>query len=609
MRSIRRPDAPTRAGQREHRTRLELVGFVVGVGLAALGVLGTGCPSPPSGPRYMGAGSDTPQRGGTFIFHHESDVRGFDPHISFDELSTMGIKLLFEGLLEYDNDAQIVPRLAEAMPTLSEDGRTYRFRLKQGVRFHDIPPVNGRELVAEDVRWSLEHMLDPDIGSPGFTFYTNIEGIDEYRAKTARHISGIHVLDRYTVEIQLKAADQTFIHAMAMQFANPVPHENYEMHPDDISQHPIGTGAYILESWEPGMRVTFRRNDRFFMEGRPYPDRQVFELNLDRNAAVMRFRNGEIDVIHRQTLDDYRFFREAEAWQPYMEIKPHVDAWGIFMNCQLPPFDNVHVRRAVAFAVDRDRWNRARRFRLELLGQPIPAGLLGHDPNLPGQHHYDLAAARQEMRLAGHPNGLDEPVTLWIGEGAISRAYGELAQADLARIGISLELKPVSFAVFLRETGKPRTAQALISGWQQDFPDPADFLDILFHTRAIHEHDSENKSFYSNPEVDALLDQARVERDVTARGALYRQASEIIVRDAPWAFVFSNRVMHVWQPYVHDYHVHPVYSNLYRDVWLDLPRRRLASRFENPAARMASSLPLGRFGRSLRELGLIGSDR
>lgn len=548
-------------------------------------------PDEPRTPRWRGAGHEEPQRGGTFVFHHEDNVRGFDPHTSFDELSNMGIKLLFEGLIDYDRETlELVPRLAEALPEQSEDGRTFTFRLRRGVRFHDSPVFpggRGREVTAEDVRWSLEHMLHPDTASPGISFYSLIEGLAAFRAGEASHISGIRVRDRYTIEIRLTRPDQTFLNAMAMTFAYPVPREAYAEYGAEFARNPVGTGAYVLERWEPGVEVVFRRNESYYIEGQPYVDRMVFTLDLDRGAAMMRFRNGDLDHVHRQTVADYIKLRDMEAWDPYRSQEPNTDLWGVIMNTQLAPFDNVHVRRAVAFAINRPHWRRARVNRLLITGQPIPATLPGYDPDLPGQHRYDLERAREEMRLAGFPNGLPEPVEVWLGTGDIGRQYGELIQSDLAAIGIRVNLKQVAFPIFLAETGKPRTAQMLFSGWSMDFPDPSNFLDILFHSDAISDSHSTNRAFYSNPELDRLLDAARIEQDRARRLEMYREASRIIVDDAPWAFVNSNLQMEMWQPYVRNYRPHPVWSNFYRDIWLDLPRER----WDEPSGRPARSVP------------------
>jgi len=547
-------------------------------------------PAAPDGPRYAGAGQARPTRGGTFVFFHETDLRGMDPQVAYDELSNMALKLLFEGLLDYDHDANLVPRLATQMPEVTPDGRTFVFTLRRGVRFH-----NGRELVADDVRWSMEHMLAPSTNSPGASFYTLIDGVDAYQARRAPHVRGIRVLDRYRISFTLTAADQTFLNAMAMTFAYPVARENYaRWDATEVARHPVGTGAYMLATWEAGVRLTFTRNPRYFRPGEPYPDGMVFELNLTREAAFRRFRNGQIDHVHRLTPADYLFLRSAPKWNATREEYPLVDVWGLTMNCELPPFDNVHVRRAVGFAVDRERWNRARAYRLLPTGQPVPPALMGYTRDLPERQVFDLARAREEMRLAGFPNGVPGEISLWIGEGATGRVYGELAQSDLAKIGIRIRIKPVAFPVYLQETGKRRTAQLVYSGWSMDFPDPSNFLDILFHSRSIHESNSENRSFYSNPALDALLDRAKIERDRTVRAGMYREASAIVARDAPWAFVNNSKQTEVWQPYVRNYRPHSVWSNMYRDVWLDEPRRRIAARLQTfGRSRLAALLPFG----------------
>jgi ABC-type dipeptide/oligopeptide/nickel transport system permease subunit/ABC-type transport system substrate-binding protein len=569
-------DPKDAAGPRAERSDRTVA--VVGLGLvAALAVvLFFFLPPVPTSPIWRGAGATEPHHGGTFVFFHESDVHGFDPHVSYDQLSGMGQKLLFEGLVDYDHDVHFVPRLAREMPTVSEDGLVYTFRLREGVRFH-----NGRELEAEDVRWSMEHMLAPSTHSPGLAFYSLIDGYDDYE-NGAPHLRGIEVLDRYTVRFRLSAPDQTFLNAMAMIFAYPVPHEMYEQ--EDPARHPIGTGAFVLESWEPGVRVTFRRNPAFFRAGEPYVDRMVYELNLQRGAAFMRFLRGDLDHIHRATPADRYWIRHQPGWSDYAINRPLMTIWGVGMNCEIAPFTDVHVRRAVAAAIDRDRWQRARGGNLLLNGQPLPPGVPGYDPDRPDQHRFDLARARHEMALAGHPvhpigdrwvaEGLETPIEFWVGEGDTGRQWGELAQQDLAQIGLTLSIRQVAFPIFLQETGHRRTVPMLLAGWSADYPDASNFLDVLFSSSSIHDTTSENRAFYHSDRVDALLARARVERDPDVRVGMYHDAVGMILEDAPWGFVFTDTAIEAWQPYVHGYAPHPVWDMMYRDVWLDLPRRQ-----------------------------------
>lgn len=553
--------------------------FVVGVALfVAL------MPEAPTHPAFVGAGHDAPQRGGTLVVHHEDDMRSLDPAIAYDEISAMGVRLVFETLLEYGYDLEFVPRLARAMPEVSEDGHTYTFHLRDGVRFHPSPYLApDRTLVAEDVRYTIERVLDPETGSPGAPFFEDLVGSQDFAEGRAPHVRGIEVVDPLTIRFRLERGDQTFLNALALGFAAPVPREVIEALGAEFARHPIGTGAFRFESWEQALRASFVRHDGFFLEGQPYLDRIVIELDLSRGPAFLRFQAGELDHVHRYTPADNVFIHRAAAWDPYRSDSANLDLWGVAMNCEIPPFDEVHVRRAVAFALDGPGWRRARGNRLQLVGQPLPANMPGYVPGLEGEHHHDLERALEEMRLAGHPveqrgsrwvaRGLETPIEVWVGSGETGQAYGELIQHDLGRIGLDIRIRQVAFPVYLAETARRHTVALFLSGWSADYPDPSNFLDTLFHSRGIRESGSQNRAFYRNPELDALLDRARVEPNRERRMAMYAEASRILVEDAPWAFMFSNTVTDTWQPYVRGYRVHPVYRPFYRDVWLDQPRR------------------------------------
>ncbi|MFW6067112.1 MAG: ABC transporter substrate-binding protein [Myxococcota bacterium] len=536
--------------------------------ILAVATVLAGCPEPPAGPRFEGAGHDQPRRGGTFTFHASSNVRGLDPHKAFDVYSIAGIRLIFDGLLDYDDEAHLVPSLLESMPDVSDDGLVYTFRLRPEVRFH-----NGRALTAQDVRWSLERMLHPDTASPGWSFFLSLRGLDAYREGKADHLEGIRVVDAHTLRIALKEPDQTFLNAMAMAFAYPVPREMYEHGAQQASERPIGTGPFRLVEWEKGVRLLFQRNDDYWRRGRPYVDHMVFLENVQPHLGAMRFQNADVEHSESFPLADYLHFKHAEGWKPYTVEQPEVTIYGVFMNTQMEPFDDVHVRRAVAHAIDRRRWARAKSHRIQPAGQVLPPRIVGYREDLPHLQRFDLDEAREEMRLAGYPDGLPEPVTVWVGESPASQASGELLQADLKKIGIDIVIKPVAFTVYLKESGKPGRVQMAFTGWSQDFPDPSDFLDVLFHSRQIHPDDSENRSFYSNPELDRLLDRARTEQDPDTRRQLYEEANDIVARDAPWAFLYYPLGFEAWQPYVKGYRPNPVWSHNYRGVWLDLPRK------------------------------------
>jgi ABC-type transport system substrate-binding protein len=271
-------------------------------------------------------------------------------------------------------------------------------------------------------------------------------------------------------------------------------------------------------------------------------------------------------------IDEYMKFRESRAWQRYRDMHPEPVTVALAMNCELPPFDDVHVRRAVAFALDRASWQRLNQYRITPATQALPPMIPAYDGALPNAQRYDLAMARREMALSRYANW-SRPVEIWVNEE--SRVAAQFIQQDLGKIGLRVTPRPTSFATYLEETGKPRRVQAFTTAWSADFPDPSNFL-FLFATSSIsRDGSSENRSFYSNPEVDALLVEAGADTNHEHRMSLYRRANDIVARDAPWAFLSHPQAMELWQPYVMGFRPHPVWSNNYRDVWLDLPRRAL----------------------------------
>jgi peptide/nickel transport system substrate-binding protein len=530
-------------------------------------------PKAPIGPRYVGAGNETPRAGGTFMFAGNSNIHTLDPHFAYDTMSGTACRLLYDGLLDYDYDGTMIPSLAEALPEISNDGRVFRFRLRDGIKFH-----NGREITADDISWSLHRLLSKRIGSPGYPFFKSIDGAEAYHAGEIDRIPGIVVIDGKTLEFRLYEPDQTFLNALAMPFSYPMPREHVERLEreegvDAVGRHPMGAGPFRFARWERGVQVEFERFEEYWAP-RARPDRMIFLENISADVWSARFRNGDVEVVWRPSKVNRLFFRESKAWAPYKAEAPSPTIYALQMNCEIPPFNNVHVRRAVAFAIDRSKIERLDPGRSVAATQVLPPMLPPYNPELPERQEFDLERAKQEMRLAGFPDGLSEPVTLWV-RGDSEARISQFFQQDLKEIGIELEFKLVSFATYLKETGRPRVVQAAFSGWGQDFPDPSNFMDILFHSRSIHPENSENRSFFRDAELDRILDQGRSEVDRDTRLELYAKANAILAREAPWAFLYYPVDMIVWQPYVKALRPHAVWQNEYRDVWLDLPRKRV----------------------------------
>lgn len=541
---------------------------------AALVSLGAGaCRDPYPHPSYRGAGSAVPHRGGTLRFAFDSDLTTVDPARASDTLAAVPTRLVHEGLVNYaPGSTEVVPALAERWE-VSADGRTYTFHLRPGITFSD-----GAAITSDDFRYSWERMLNPRrIPSPGAENYRLIVGFDAFREGRAAHLAGLETPDPRTVVLRLTDADRTFLHIMAMRFVSVVPRHVLERIGDErFGQEPVGAGPFTLERWEPNARIVMRRNPRYWNAPGIYLDRIEVELSVARHLQFMRFLAGEIDYAHNYSLGtaDYLWLLNNRAWRPYVVRQPGTLIGGFMMNTEMPPFDNVHVRRAVTYALDRDAIARARNYRITPAWSLYPPTVPGYRARNPLHQRFDLAAARREMALAGYPDGLPEEVTLWLGEGETGTIYGDLVQADLRRIGIRVRQRPAAFSIYYATLGRRRTVQLAFTGWQMDYPDPSNFIEPNFHSRAIHDEQSSNYAFYSNPALDRTLDRAKIEPDAAARIGLYQQAEDTLLRDAPWAYMYTSLNTFVTQPYVRGWAPHPVWPDYLGEAWLDLPLRR-----------------------------------
>src|SRR5690606_12374331 len=207
----------------------------------------------------------TAQQGGRAVVSFQVDVSTLDPAIGYDWQNWSIIKSIFDGLMDYEpGTTNLEPHLAESY-TVSEDGRTYTFTLRQGVKFH-----NGRELVAEDVKYSLEPVLDPATQSPGQGLHLRIEGGQAFIDGQADEVVGIRVVDDRTIEFTTSEPDASFLHKLGLNFAHVVPREAVEAAGGDFGHQPVGTGGFKLREWVLGQRLVLERNPDYFAEGVPY---------------------------------------------------------------------------------------------------------------------------------------------------------------------------------------------------------------------------------------------------------------------------------------------------------------------------------------------------
>ncbi len=569
MRSIREKSETRRDGSRG--------GSVRDIFLLSIFLL-NGCGGELAAPIPAAHGMDElPRRGGVLRLASFADIRGLDPASISDGLSAIVIELLYAGLVDYDESGKIVPDLAERWD-VDQEGLTYRFVLRHDARFHD-----GEEVTAEDVKRSVERALHPTTPNPASSFYENLLGYKEYTEKKSPHLAGVVVEGKYVVSFKVKQPDATFLPVLGMQALRPVCKSAGTRYAD--GWHPCGAGPFKLpqSGWDRGRSVSVVRHEGYFRPGLPHLDGVSWTYGMNIVTERFKFLDGELDSIREFSQPDLIKFQNDPRWRPFGQYEPDRTIYAQGMNVEMPPFDNVEVRRAVAAAIDREKYHLVRPSTVRAAHQLLPPSVPGYRAEFRGQR-YDRAEALEHMRRAGYAydpatgkGGYPHVVPYYAYKQGLTEFTGQLLQQDLAKIGIRIELRILSWPTFLALTHRRGKVAIAETGWNMDFPDPSDFFEPLFASKSIRDEDSSNTSFYRNPRLDGLLDRARRELDPVTRGVLYEEANAIVCDEAPWAFTHSNRWYDVWQPYVRGFREHPVWSQYVAGVWLDRESARRAA--------------------------------
>lgn len=547
---------------------------------AALACVLLGCHEPPQSP-LAAAGATEAVRGGELHLASFADIKSLDPAVASDTLTGEAIELMYAGLVDFDDQGHIVPDLAERFER-SDDGTVYRFFLREGIRFHD-----GNLVTARDAKRSIERALNPDTPNSFSSFYDRIVGYGDYTQKHADHLEGVVVEGESVLAVHLREVDASFLAAFAMQVLRPVCPSAGDRYDDTWA--PCGAGPFKLDTWDRGRSVRLVRFDHWWQPGKPYLDALTYTYSMNLVTQRFKLEQGDMDIDRELSLPDIFRYQNDARWKPlgaYDEI-PSIN--GEEMNVEMPPFDNVEIRRAVAAAIDREQLQKIKTPSLVPLYRTLVPILGGDDPKFPAQR-YDYAAALEHMARAGYPydpktgqGGWPKVIKYPTYKQGLNEYTCQVLQQQLAKIGIRIEIKIVSYPTYLMMT-KTRGAVALApAGWQQDFPDPSDFFEPIFGTSAINDEDSNNGSFYSNPKLDELLVRGRKELDPSSRKKIYDEADAIICDEAPWAMEFEYRYYGVHQPYVRGLRWSAVWPNYVRDVWLDKPHAVAVRRRRSPS--------------------------
>jgi ABC-type transport system substrate-binding protein len=484
------------------------------------------------------------------------DVPTLDPAIGYDTVSWTFEQAIFDTLVRYgDANVELQPDLALTW-NISPDATTFTFHLRRDARFSNGQPVTGA-----DFKYAIERVLKPSTRSKGSEYYRGIVGADDFVAGRATGVRGIELPDPYTMIFHLTGPDPIFIHKLTMPFAAAIPREAAEKWGEDFSHHVIGSGAFELSQWVAGQRLVMVRNPYYFARGLPRLDAVVEMTGVNEELEWLKYEAGEIDL---------SMIPPAEF--PGVMKTPRLKALTIHnvtvttdylgMNCQMAPFDDVRVRQAFNYAINKEKLLALLNGRGVVARGVLPPSLPGYTADVKG-YRYDPDKARRLLEAAGVRK--DFAPVLWLRADQTMLLLAQSIQQDLALVGVNVLLKPVAWGPLLEAVRTPHNAELSMLGWEADFPDPENFLEVLF---SKPQWGSNNDTFFYDPEVDRLLAQAAPIADLTRRLDLYRQAEQIIVNQAPWVFLYNPVSYVIRQPWVHDYVINPMRPSRLEKVWV-----------------------------------------
>lgn len=546
---------------------------------------------------------------------------GFDPARVSDSYSNVVNEAIFERLLSYDylaRPAKLVAEAAEAMPEVTDSGRTYTFRIRKGIHFTPDPAFKGkrRELTADDFVYSFKRFVDPKLRSPwAFMLEGKIEGLDELVEAAKRHgrfdydarVAGLQALDRYTLRLKLKQTDYVFLYTMAQGSFGAVAREVVEVYGDDIAAHPVGTGPYFLKEWRRANRIVLEANPEYrgfnwrytasepadeplvtAMSGKKMPQVGRVEISIieEEQSRWLAFNQKELDYLalpatfRPQVFDaDNKLKREwvDKGVTLFRAINP--DIVYTVLNLRDPVIggfskEKIALRRAIIMGYKLDDEIRViRKHQAVRALMPIPVGVVGHDSQWKPLNSYDPTLANKLLDHYGYKKAADgyrtlpdgKPLTLRFATEttSLAREFNELWRKSMDAIGLRSEFQAAKWA----DNNKAAKACRLMlwqAAWIADYPDGENFMQLLYGPNTSQS----NNGCYQSADYDAFYRKMVKLPDSPERNRLFQELTRQMEVDGAWSLQVSRERNQLIWPWAKGYKKHPILSTefLYMDV-------------------------------------------
>ncbi|KAF0818972.1 ABC transporter, substrate-binding protein (cluster 5, nickel/peptides/opines) [Bacillus sp. ZZV12-4809] len=502
------------------------------LGLAALILLLAGCSGGSDPGSLEASSSDSNASNKDLVIAVLSDATKLDPHLGTDIPSANVYHgKIYEGLVQQDENMEIQPALATEWKQL--DDLTWEFKLREGVKFHD-----GTDFTAEAVQKTIERVLSEETASP--------------RSNLFEMIKEVKAVDDHTVQLVTEYPYAPLLANLAHYAAgimSPAAIESGE----NLGQNPVGTGPYKLGEWKPGQEIKLTAFEDYWGE-KPSMETVTYKVVPEDSTRIAMVETGEAHIAEPVPVTEVERIENSNSMELVRSDALGVDYIGF--NVEKEPFNNVKVRQAISYAIDTEAIVKGVYNNVGTVATaPMGPAIWGHNADLKG-YKYDLEKAKQLLAEAGYPDGFK--TTIWTNDNKARMDVAEVVQSQLKGIGIEVETKVVEWGAYLEGTAKG-DHDMFILGWSNMTGD-ADYNQyFLFHSDA--RGNPGNRSFYSNPKVDELIDKGRQETDEQKRLEIYAEAQKIEMEEAPIVFLRNDEDLAVIGSNVKGFWMHP--SGLY----------------------------------------------
>ncbi|WP_132746999.1 ABC transporter substrate-binding protein [Scopulibacillus darangshiensis] len=512
----------------------------------------TGCSSNESS-----SGSGGSKKQTTLVFGRGADSTSLDPAVVTDGESFKVTKNIYDTLVEYKGQTTDVgPGLAESWD-ISDDGLTYTFHLRDGVKFHDGTDFNAKAVVFNFDRW----MTGKKSGK--FAYYPSMFG--GFKGDKGHIIESVTAKDDSTVVFKLKRPSAPFLKDLAMSpfaIASPTAVKKYGK--DYGRKAAVGTGPFKFKDWKSKDTITLVKNDDYWRKGQPKLNKVIFKVIPDNTARLNALKNGEIDLMDGVNPSDIESLKNNKDLELF--YRPPMNVGYLGFNVEKEPFNKKKVRQALNHAINKkaliDSFFAGAG---EPAKNPMPSNIAGYNDDIK-PYDFDLKKAKKLLAEAGYPNGFK--TELWTMPNPrpympAPQKIAEAIQANFKKIGVDAKIVTMEWSTYLEKVSKGESPMFLL-GWTGDNGDADNFLYTLLDKDAIG---SNNYSRYANDKVHELLIKAQSETDENKRNELYKKAQVIIHEDAPWVPLVHSKPALVGKKSIEGFKPHPTGSDKLNTVY------------------------------------------